>query len=55
MTGGERKGVRIISFKLDLDTLMLLDTVAAKSRKYRSELIRDAIRKYLEVVEKLGS
>ncbi|MGC9072136.1 MAG: ribbon-helix-helix protein, CopG family [Acidilobus sp.] len=47
---GGRKGVRVISFKLDLDTLLLLDTVAVKSRKYRSELIRDAIKKYLEAI-----
>lgn len=48
MVVDERRGLRVISFKLDLDTLFELDRLAIKSRRYRSELIRDAIRKYIE-------
>ncbi len=44
----ERKSLRVISFKLDLDTLFELDELAVKSRTYRSELIREAIKRYIE-------
>ena len=41
------RDLRTISFKLDVDTLLKLDLVAVKERKYRSEVIRDAIKAYL--------
>ncbi len=45
---GRPKALRIISFKLDVDTLLELDRLAIKEKRYRSELIRDAIIRYLE-------
>ncbi|MCG2872557.1 MAG: ribbon-helix-helix protein, CopG family [Acidilobus sp.] len=50
MGSGNKRGLRVISFKLDVDTLVQLDSAALKSRKYRSELIRDAIKRYLEAL-----
>ena len=44
---GKEKDLRTISFKLDVDTLLKLDMVAVRERKYRSEVIRDAIKAYL--------
>lgn len=44
---GKERDLRTISFKLDVDTLLQLDMVAARERKYRSEVIRDAIKAYL--------
>lgn len=39
--------LRIITFKLDVDTLMRLDKLAVAEKRYRSELIREAIEAYL--------
>jgi len=55
MRPDNKRGLRVISFKLDIDTLMQLDSAALRSRKYRSELIRDAIKRYLEVLAERNS
>ncbi|MFP3171933.1 MAG: ribbon-helix-helix protein, CopG family [Acidilobus sp.] len=44
------RSLRIISFKLDVDTLMELDKLAVSEKKYRSEVIREAIESYLRIV-----
>ncbi|MGC9112005.1 CopG family ribbon-helix-helix protein [Acidilobus sp.] len=41
------RSLRIITFKLDVDTLMKLDKLAVAERRYRSEIIREAIEAYL--------
>ncbi len=44
----DRREVRVISFKIDTETLLKLDILARGKRKYRSEVIREAIERYLE-------
>lgn len=39
--------LRIVSFRIDTDTLFELDKISLKSRKNRSEVIRRAIEIYL--------
>ncbi|BCS94171.1 hypothetical protein L3N51_01185 [Metallosphaera sp. J1] len=40
--------MRVITFKAEEDLLLKLDLYAANKRTPRSEIIRDALRKYLE-------
>lgn len=44
----KRSNLKLVTVKIDEDTLIRLDTLSKNMGKCRSELIRAAIQKYLE-------
>jgi len=44
----KRSNLRIVTVKIDEDTLILLDTLSKETGKSRSELIRDAAHLYIK-------
>ena len=46
--GSNTEKMRVITFKAEEDLLLKLDLYAMNKRTPRSEIIRDALRKYLE-------
>ena len=46
---GDEEDMRVVSFKLDEETIELLETLAEKRGVTKSEIIRRAIREYLKV------
>jgi predicted transcriptional regulator len=42
--------VRVITFKLDEDTLYMLDHLCIRLRKSRSQIIREALKEYINHV-----
>jgi metal-responsive CopG/Arc/MetJ family transcriptional regulator len=44
----ETNGKTMVSFQMDTDLVAEIDTIAKEKRKYRSDILRDAVTDYLK-------